>query len=97
MSELKDIFKDCEWRTADDGSPVNPLQALVMSLCCSPKDFAEHKFDAYLYGIIVGWDDDVYETLKGQHGWSDNVIIYQKRLHQNFIHAWNLLTAEGIK
>lgn len=97
MSYKKDIYKDCVWRTADEGSPENPLQALTMSICNSSKDFAEHKFDAYLYGIIVGWDDDAYEVLKGQHGWSDDVIKYQKLLHQNYIKAWNLLTANGIK
>lgn len=97
MSKPKDIHLDCEWRVADDGPPENPLQALVMSICRSPKDFAEHKFDAYIYGVIVGWDNDAYETLKGQHGWADSQIEYQKKLHQNFIKAWNLLTAEGIK
>ena len=97
MSEVKDIHKDCEWRVADDGPTENPLQALVMSLCGTSKDMAEHKFDAYLYGVIVGWDDDAYETLRGQHGWSEDVVNYQKRLHQNFIRAWNLLTENGIR
>jgi hypothetical protein len=97
MSDNKDIHLDCHWRIADDGPPENPLQALVMSICGSPKDFAEHKFDAYLYGVIVGWDDEAYEAFKGQHGWTDEQIKYQKMLHQNIIKAWNLLTENNIK
>lgn len=97
MTENKDIHDDCYWRTANDGPPENPLQALTISLCITSKDMAENKFDAYLYGVIVGWDDEAYETLKGQHGWSDETIAYQKRLHQNYIKAWNLLTENNIK
>lgn len=93
----KDIHLDCEWRVADDGPPENPLQALVMSICGSSKDFSKDKFDAYLYGVIVGWEDSSYEQLKVELGWTDSQIKYQKSLHQNLIKAWNLLTAEGIK
>lgn len=97
MTDIKDIHKDCAWRIADDGPPENPLQALVMSLCRTPKDMGEHKFDAYLYGVIVGWEDSSYEELKIRHTWSEEVIEYQKLLHQNYIKAWNLLTENNIK
>lgn len=97
MKALKDIDIDCEWRPSDDGPSENPLQVLVMSIAGSSKDFSETKFEAYMYGVIMGWDNDSYEELKSKHGWSDDVINYQKQLHQNFIRAWNLLTAEGIK
>lgn len=95
--DKKEIHLDCEWRIADDGPPENPIQALVMSLCRTSKDMGEQKFDAYLYGVIVGWDDGAYIQLKEKHGWTDKQIEYQKMLHQNLIKAWNLLTAEGIK
>lgn len=94
---MKDVHLDCEWRIADDGPPENPIQALVMSICRSSKDYGENKFDAYLYGVIVGWDKDAYNQLKKKHGWSDEQIEYQITLHQNLIKAWNLLTENGIK
>lgn len=94
---MKDTHKDCVWRIADDGPPENPLQALVMSLCGTSKDMAEQKFDAYLYGVIVGWDDGAYKQLKKKHGWTNEQIEYQKKLHQNYIKAWNLLTENGVR
>lgn len=97
MTEKKDIHLDCHWRIADDGPPENPLQALVMSLCGTSKDMGEQKFDAYLYGVIVGWEDSAYDELKVRHNWSEQVVQYQKLLHQNFIKAWNLLTENNIK
>ena len=97
MNNKKDIHIDCHWRIADDGPPDNPLQALAMSICNSPKDFSKNKFDAYLYGVIVGWEDSAYEQLKKEIGWTDSQIEYQKILHQNIIKAWNLLTENNIK
>lgn len=97
MTENKDIHKDCAWRVADDGPTENPLQALVLSICKSPKDFGEQKFDAYLYGVIVGWGDESYEELKVRHNWSEETVKYQKLLHQNYIKAWNLLTENNVK
>lgn len=91
------IHIDCEWKISIDGPPENPLQSLTSAIGSSPKDFSENKFDAYLYAICMGWDDDAYKILKRQHGWSDEIIEYQKRLHRNYIKAWGLLNSNGIK
>ena len=97
ISNKKDIHLDCEWKQADDGPPENPLQSLTTALTCTSKDMSLDKLDAYLYGIIVGWEDSSYAELKVRHGWSDETIEYQKRLNQNYIKAWDLLTKSGIK
>ena len=94
---MADIHKDCTWKTADEGYPENPLQSLTMVICGSSKDFSQSAFDAYLYGVCVGWDDNAYAELKKKHSWSDETAERQKALHQNFIKAWNLLTEAGIK
>jgi hypothetical protein len=94
---MLDIDKDVQWKTAEDGYPDNPLQALTMALTSTSKDMSESKLDASLYGIIVGWDESSYKELKEKHGWSDRVVATQKLLHQNYIKAWQLLTELGIK
>lgn len=94
---MLDIHKDCKWKTADEGNTNNPLQSLTTCICSSSKDFSELQFDAYLYAVCVGWDDDAYVELKEKFGWSDETIAYQKILHQYYIKAWNLLTQNGIK
>jgi len=86
-----DIHKDCIWQTrAEMDAPTNPLQAIHESYGRSSKDMSEQKFDAWMYGVVVGWDDKSYEQLQKQHGWTNDQVAYQKKLHQNYIKAWNL-------
>lgn len=81
-----------EWQTRDEmASPTNPMQALHESFARSPKDMAESKFDAWIYGIICGWDsDEVYEELSKKHNWSKETCEYNKLLHQNYQKCWSL-------
>ncbi len=70
--------------------PTNALQVLCESYTRTSKDMGLCKFDAWAYGIIVGWDDESYAELKPMHGWTDEEIEYNKLLHQNYRKAWNL-------
>jgi len=88
---MNDIHKDCKWQTRDEmDDATNPLQALAESLSRTSKDMSSTKFDAWLYGIILGWDDEAYEELAQLYNWSKKNIEYNKSLHQNYIDAWNL-------
>lgn len=88
---MKDLHKDCKWQTkVEMDKPTNPLQALAESFARTSKDMAQSKFDAWHYGVILGWDADALAELKVIHKWSDEEVEYQKQLHQNFIKAWNL-------
>jgi hypothetical protein len=97
MNKKLDIHQNTKWRIADDGPPENPLQSLTTSISSSSKDFSDNQYDAFLYAICVGWEDGSYAELKDKFGWSDKTIAYQKKLHQNYIKAWNLLTENGIR
>ncbi len=79
------------WQTRDEmDAPTNPLQSMRESYCRSAKDMATEKFDAWMYGIIVGWDDDCYPDLAKAHNWSKETVEYNKLLHENYCKAWNL-------
>jgi len=85
------------WQTRDEmEDPTNPLQALRESYCRSPKDMGERKFDAWVYGIIVGWPDDAYAELSVQHKWSAEQVKYNKLLHQNYCLTWNLFMKQEL-
>lgn len=79
-----------KWQSRDEmDAPTNPLQALHESFARSSKDMSENKFDAWLYGIILGWDD-AYEELAVKHNWSKEQVEYNKLLHKNYCKAWDL-------
>lgn len=82
--------KDLRWQTRDDmPAPDNALQALVESYSRSAKDMGAKKFDAWVYGIICGWDDASYAELSVKHDWTPDVVAYNKLLHENYKRAWS--------
>lgn len=76
------------WQTRNEmDAPTNPLQSMRESYCMSAKDMGEEKFDAWMYGIIVGWDDESYLELAKTHNWSKKTVEYNKLLHENYCKA----------
>lgn len=70
--------------------PTNPLQKMKETHVFTSRDCGEDKMIAFLYGIVVGWNDESYNELKEKHNWSDEDVRLQKKWHENYNKAWNL-------
>lgn len=91
-------MSDVIWQTRDEMPyPTNPLQRLRETFAFTSRDCGEDKMIAFMYGIIMGWDDDSYSELKEQHNWSDKDIELQKMWHKNYNEAWNLFIQNQTK
>lgn len=71
-------------QTAKD---IDPFSALESALNCDPRDWARNPKDAWIYGIIVGWDDDALEEVARQFFWTGSATIRLKELHAAFKEA----------
>lgn len=79
-----------KWQTRDEmPTPTNPLQRIYETLTSTSRDCSEDKMIAFLYGIIVGWED-AYPELQEKHNWSDDDVRLQKQWHEEYKKAWNL-------
>lgn len=79
------------WQTRDQmPEPTNPLQELREVLTRTSRDISEDKLLSWIYGIIVGWDDEAYQELKELLNWTDSHIERLKILHSNYEKAWSL-------
>ena len=86
------------WQTRDEMlHPTNPLQRLRETFAFTSRDCGEDKMIAFMYGIIVGWDDGSYEELKSQHNWSEKDIELQKMWHANYNEVWNLFMERKVE
>ena len=84
-------MEDVKWQTRDEMEvPTNPLQRLVEAFASTSRDCSEDKMIAFMYGIIMGWDNASYSFLKDKHNWSDRDVELQKMWHKNYEKAWNL-------
>lgn len=62
----------------------NPLESLHNTIVFSVRDYGNYSKDAWIYGIIVGWDDESLKELKIKFSWDDEAINRLKTLHDRF-------------
>ena len=70
MSELNDLL--C------------PLEAIDCTLAFATKDWSVDKNDAWIYGIVAGWDDDSLKELSAKFRWTTATVEKLKKLHAAF-------------
>lgn len=63
----------------------NPLESLRSAIVFSSRDWSSCKRDAWIYGIVVGWDDEAFEELSIKHHWDKDTGERLKRLRQAYI------------
>lgn len=50
----------------------------------SSKDWSLTETNAWIYGIVVGWDVDSLNEIKKAFNWSDELVDRLKLLHEAF-------------
>lgn len=71
--------------SATEPPPIEcPLASLEMTLPFHPRDWSEHHRDAWIYGVIVGWDTAL-EDVAHKHGWTPETVARLQRLRERFL------------
>jgi hypothetical protein len=61
---------------------LNPLDSLHTVMATDVRDWASNRNDAWLYGIVCGWDKAALKELRAKHGWSRKATKRLKYLHK---------------
>lgn len=62
----------------------NPLRSLGDSMAFDSRDWANNYRDAWLYGIVHGWEDESLAEMGPRFGWDEKTVVRLKRLHGRF-------------
>lgn len=65
----------------------DPFMSLAGALVCSSRDHGLDSRDAWVYGIVVGWDAASLRELAAKHGWSPDDVSRLKRLRARYCRA----------
>ena len=77
------------WQTRDMMKfPTNPLQRIAETFAFASDDLGADKRMAFLYAIVLGWDDASYRELQPKHNWSDEDVVMMKNWHKEYCRAW---------
>jgi hypothetical protein len=58
------------------------LESMADAMNFCSRDWSLHHRDAWLYALIVGWDDAALSDLMKEHGWEPKTVVRLKRLHR---------------
>jgi hypothetical protein len=76
--------------TGNDGMDSFPplliaaLESLHTTMVTCSRDWAATKSDAWLYGLVAGWDECSWDDIRDKHGWSTDVLERLAELHDAF-------------
>ena len=69
----------------------DPKESLNRTLATSSRDWGEDRADAWIYGVVCGWDDprmdpdgEAMAELAKRHDWSPEEVARLRRLHAAF-------------
>jgi hypothetical protein len=63
---------------------LDSIASISACMTSSPRDWSIDHRDAWMWGIVRGWDDDSMAELVAKHKWSSTEVIRLKSLHQAF-------------
>ena len=63
----------------------DPKESLGLTLAGAPRDWSVNKRDAWIWGIVCGWDAGAMVDVQARHRWSDETVERLKRLHSRFV------------
>lgn len=66
----------------------NPLESIHGVIVFSSKDWSLSADDAWIYGVVVGWDEPSLVELQKKHRWQDGEVFRLKELHEKYKKMW---------
>jgi hypothetical protein len=70
---------------ASDGGAYELWESLRGCIAFSPKDWSIEMRDAWMYGIVMGWDGEALTEVAAKHGWPDGALARLRRIHSAFM------------
>jgi hypothetical protein len=61
--------------------PKNFIESLLNVIVFSPRDWGENHEDAWIWGIIVGWDKPALQELREKFNWNRKTVKRLQKLH----------------
>lgn len=80
---------------SDINCEINPFESLECTIAFDVKDWGSDRRSAWIYGIILGWDDEeCFNEFKYRFGWDDKTIEILKKLRGNYLKAKEIYEKE---
>jgi hypothetical protein len=79
------MYKSWDWHRHTLGGVSRAVNA-VCNMMRTSADFLDHRYwtadriDAYLWAVLIGWDDDTLQEIAARHRWNEHRIKYVREM-----------------
>jgi hypothetical protein len=77
------MYKSWDWHRHTLGSvsrAVTAVRNYMRVAMDGNRDWTENRHDAYLWAVLVGWDDDTLEEVAVKHRWNEHRVKYVREM-----------------
>ncbi|MFF7190540.1 hypothetical protein ACFZAR_36215 [Streptomyces sp. NPDC008222] len=74
------MFKAWDWHRQALGGVARAVTAVCNMMRVDSRDWAADRVDTYLYGVLIGWDDEALEEVAAKHRWNEHRIKYVREM-----------------
>ena len=74
------MFKAWDWHRQALGGVARAVTAVCNMMRVDSRDWAADRKDAYLWAVLIGWDDDALLEIAAKHRWNEHRIKYVREM-----------------
>ncbi len=74
------MYKAWDWQRKTLGGVTRAVVAAANMMRVDSRDWAANRGDAYLWGVLVGWDDEALEEVAAKHNWNEHRVKYVREM-----------------
>lgn len=74
------MYKSWDWHRHALGGVSRAVASVCNMMRVDPRDWAADRRDAYLWAVLIGWDDDTLPEIAAKHRWDEHRIKYVREM-----------------
>jgi hypothetical protein len=75
------MYKSWDWHRHALGGAARAVNAVRNMMRVDSRDWAADRGDAYLWAVLIGWDDDALNEVATKHRWNEHRVKYVREMH----------------
>jgi hypothetical protein len=74
------MYKAWDWHRHALGGAARAVTAVCNMMRVDSRDWAADRGDAYLWAVLIGWDDDALQEVAAKHRWNEHRVKYVREM-----------------
>jgi hypothetical protein len=74
------MFRAWDWHRNTLGGVSRAVVAICNQMRVNSRDWAADRGDAYLWAVLIGWDDDALQEVAAKHRWNEHRVKYVREM-----------------